>query len=76
MKIEFLGPIERPDPDLIKRVEEGGPYNAPAELLLALGFLVDQHRLIRVFADGDQVRFKDSIFDAQLISLMLTVGGG
>ena len=76
MKIEFLGPIERPEPQVVKKAEEGAPYNSISDVLFALGFSEDKHRLIRVFADGEQLRFKDPLGKPKVVSLMLTVGGG
>ena len=76
MKITFLGPIMKPDPKRLAAAESSGPIESVTHLLNQLGYPEDQHRLIRVFIEGETIEGSDPIPEVDEIMLMLAVGGG
>ena len=76
MKITFLGPIMKPDPDRLAEAEAGGKFESVTELLNLLGYPEDQHGLVRVFVEGEPLSGSDPVPETDELMLMLAVGGG
>ncbi len=69
-----MGPLRRPDQATIDHVARTA--ESVGELLTTLGYPENQHRFIRVFAQGVRLRSDNALPSTGEIVLMLPLGGG
>jgi hypothetical protein len=76
MKIQFLGPVQAPPPEVIQRVEAEFQGGRTRDLLAALGFAPDQVWFLSVLAGEERLEPDDPVPPGAAITIMLIVGGG
>ena len=76
MKLKFLGPVERPLPEVVARVEAEFAGGTARQLLGELGFDEKQVWFLSVICDDERLAPDEQVSRDGEVTIMLLVGGG
>lgn len=75
IRVEFTGPVRRPDGQAVHLLERGNPVTVES-LLDSLGFSRVERRFLLVVVNNDVARLSTRVADGDSVLVGILVGGG